>query len=439
MNFTRSQRPAVWCAALCSLALVVSACGGGGGSASGSDVKDGKALSVLVTTENTSVPAELKSLANGKCKTEATALPLDIQQSPSADIQQKIQLLAGQDALPSLFAAGNSFIDKGGDLQKNGQVLDLDKALTDLGVNDKITPAAKSTLQQLYSGTIPSLPFQYNIEGIWYNKKIFAEQHIAVPTTWGELLAAADKLKAAGITPFTASGGTSWTISRWVGAYLFRSLGTNAMLDVKEHKTKLTDPQYVAAAQAIQDLGSKKYFTDGISGIDYDTANNQFLTGKAAMMYMGSWLLALVNDPSKNKIGDAVGLMPFPAVEGGKGDINAYPANTGAPTSVNPKLFGPKTQAWVKCIATNYASDSMEQSGTFSGFVMDHPVKNIPPLTADVQQRIDKSTSTVLWFEALFNNKANQDAGAYVVKLLTGSMSAADYMGLLQKDLDTAQ
>lgn len=430
----RKRRVTLAGAALCSLALTVTACGGSGGAAGGGDVKDAKALSILVTTENTSVPAELKSLAAGKCQTEGKDLPVDVQQSPSSDIQQKIQLLAGQGALPALFAAGNSFIDKGGDLQKNGQVMDLEQT-----IGDKVTPAAKSTLHQLYSGTMPSLPFQYNIEGIWYNKKIFSDHGIAEPKTWTELLAAADKLKAAGITPFTASGSTGWTISRWVGAYLFRSLGTNALLDVKQGKAKLSDPQYVAGAQAVQDLGKKGYFTDGVTGIDYDTANNQFLTGKAAMMYMGSWMLGPVNDPSKNKIGAAVGFMPFPAVDGGKGDINAYPANTGAPTSVNPKTYGPKTQAWVRCIANNYASDAMEKTGTFSGFVMDHKVSNLPPLTADVQNRIDNAKSTVLWFEALFNNKATQDSGGYSAKLLTGGISAADYMGMLQKDLDTAE
>ena len=93
-----------------------------------------------------------------------------------------------------------------------------------------------------------------------------------MPTTVAELTAAADKLKAAGVTPFTASGKTGWTISRWIGALLFRSLGPNAMSDIKAGKAKLTDPQYVAAAQQLQDMGKAGYFGNGVTNIDYDTA-----------------------------------------------------------------------------------------------------------------------------------------------------------------------
>jgi raffinose/stachyose/melibiose transport system substrate-binding protein len=42
----------------------------------------------------------------------------------------------------------------------------------------------------------------------------------------------------------------------------------------------------------------------------------------------------------------------------------------------------------------------------------------------------------VLWFEALFNQKANTDASNNAAPLLTGNMSAQDYMAKLQADLD---
>ena len=110
----------------------------------------------------------------------------------------------------------------------------------------------------------PTLPFQYNIEGIFYNKKMFAEQGIKVPQSWDELVAAATKLKAAGVQPFTAGGKSGWPVSRWIGAYLFRSLGGDAMAAVANKTAKLTDPGYVAAAQAIQDL-AKPDFPVGVA------------------------------------------------------------------------------------------------------------------------------------------------------------------------------
>ena len=45
------------------------------------------------------------------------------------------------------------------------------------------------------------MPFAIQMESVIYNTKVFADNGIAVPNTLDELNAAADKLKAAGITP----------------------------------------------------------------------------------------------------------------------------------------------------------------------------------------------------------------------------------------------
>ena len=85
-----------------------------------------------------------------------------------------------------------------------------------------MTSIAVSTTQEQFAGTVPSVPYQMNIEGLFYNKKIFAQHGITVPTTFTQLLADAAKLKAAGVLPFSASGVSGWPISRWVGILLFR-------------------------------------------------------------------------------------------------------------------------------------------------------------------------------------------------------------------------
>ncbi len=432
--------------AACAVPVVLAACSGSagtgttaGGASTGGGVNatdTAKEFSVLLTTENSQTPAIFKALAAGACKAQNDALPLKIDQTPSANMQQKIQLLAGQDALPVMFAAGTSLIAPGGDLDKAGQSLNIKQALTDVGAYDQVTASAASTVDKLYSGGFPTLPLQSNIEGIFYNKKILADNGITPPATMTELTAAAAKLKAAGVTPITASGKTGWTISRWVGALLFRSLGPDAMADIKSGKAKLTDPAYVAAAQQLQDLGKAGYFSDGVTNIDYDTEFSQMLNGKAAMMYMGSWFLAQVNDPKLNKVGDQIGFMPFPAVDGGKGSTKDVPANVGSPNAMSKKLFGPKVGAWLKCIVTNYGTASLKDQGSFSGLKVNTPVEALPPLTKQIQDTISSTTSSVLWFEALFNQKANTDASNNAAPLLTGNMSAQDYMAKLQADLD---
>jgi raffinose/stachyose/melibiose transport system substrate-binding protein len=413
---------------------------------------DPQNFSLLLTTENTQVPTELQRLAATSCAPENAALPLSIQQTPGAQIQQQIQLLASQDSLPVMYAPTQALIVKDGALQKAGNVLDIKKALADQGVSDQILPGAQAVIDQLYPGVTPTIPLQYNIEGIFYNKKIFAENGISVPQTWEELVAAATKLKAAGIQPFTAGGKSGWPVSRWIGAYIFRSLGGDAMAAVANKSAKLTDPGYVAAAQAIQDLGKAGFFPVGVASEDLPTAYNDLVTGKAAMQYQGTWLLANINDPAQNTVGlDQVGLMPVPVVTGGKGDIGAWPTNVGSPNAINAKLYGPKVGAWLKCIALNYSDSLMTNQSAYSGLKASHPPvlaaptpgaapPPVPPLTTEVASDMANAKSSVLWFEALSPSaKFTGDAGANSLLLLNGSMSAMDYMTLLQNDLDNPQ
>lgn len=86
----------------------------------------------------------------------------------------------------------------------------------------------------------------------------------------------AAKLQASGIQPFTADGQDGWNVTRFVGMYLFRELGPNAMKDVADGKAKLTDPKYVKAANAVAALGKAGYFGNGVASTDYNGAINQF-------------------------------------------------------------------------------------------------------------------------------------------------------------------
>jgi raffinose/stachyose/melibiose transport system substrate-binding protein len=379
-------------------------------------------------------------MSKAGCASANAALPLKTETVAQADVVQKITLLASQSALPVMFVAGTAQVKPDGDLGKGKLIVDYEKILKDLGVWDNILPAAASTVRSAYGGTMASLPFQYNIEGVFYNKKLFADQGLSAPQTWADLVTAAQKFKGANVVPITEAGNQGWPITRLIGNYIFRSLGPDAMTAVKQKTAKLTDPGYVAAASAVAELGKAGYFGDGITSRDTDTANVQFLNGKAAMMYNGSWFLANINDPAQNKIGVAnVGFIPFPNVAGGKGDSGQWPANAGAATATSSKSYGPKVGDWLRCIANNYGSSVMQNQGVISGFRLNQPVSNVPPLTAQLQDIVGKASQTVLWFEAQFDAKTTKDAQTNVSLLLTGKVTPEQYMATLQTDLDQAR
>lgn len=408
-------------------AIALAGCAGGGAS---SDVT---ALTYTKNAENTTTEPILQALAENQCSAENDTLPLEINSIPQAEIDAQMQLLASQDGLPVMFAAGGNPAE-GAKLWDAGVILDLDEALTDLGVRDMVAEGAVSTIEKLYGGAFNFLPFQYNIEGIFYNTALFEENGWEVPETFDELTALAAEVQAAGYTPFAASGEQGWPLTRLISGYLFRSLGPDALQAVADGDAKLTDPEYVEAAQAIADLGAAGYFGPNVTSLDYDAATNEFLTGKAAMIYMGSWLLGNINGDT-NQIGaDNVGFFKFPAVDGGAGSIDQYPSNVGLPSTFGSKTYTPEVGDWLKCIAENYGNEALKQ-GQITGFVATEEVE-LPAISQTIADEISASTDSVLWFEALFNAKASQISSTNAALLVTGQLSAEEFMALVQDALD---
>lgn len=438
---TRSRRAFAALGLTLAAALPLAACAGGSGAPSGdggngASGTDPDAFTVMTANENPVLEAQLDALAAGACKAENEALPLEHQKVAQADTVQKVTLLASQDALPTHTIAGTALIRPDGDLNAAGLVGDLQAALEGADAWDNVLPAAASTVEQVYGGMY-SMPYQYNIEGIFYNKQIFADNGIEEPQTWDDLLEASATLLDAGITPMTEAGANGWPLTRIMGMYIYRNVGPDAMVAIRDGDAKLTDPEYVAGAEALAQYAEAGYFGEGFSTRDGDTSSNMFLTGDAAMTYDGTWLLSAINDPERNQIGgENIGFMPFPEVEGGAGSIDQYPANAGAPMIVNAKQFGPKVVDWISCIAENYGQQALQDAGVISGFKVNGEVTDISQNTAEIQERIAGIDETVLWFEALFDPKSNSLASTNATLLTTGQMTPEQYMADLQASID---
>lgn len=379
-----------------ALSLTLAACGGSGGG--GGSSSDASSFTVMTLNENQTVASVLTTLSKDQCKSEQAAQPLKITKQAQASVDQQEQLLAGQDALPAMFPANTPDLIK--KLNDTKRVANLKDGLSGTSAGDAIVPGATGAIDQIYGAQLV-LPTELNIEGIWYNKQLLSQHQINVPQSWDELTAAFDKLKAAGVQPISnaGQGGDGWGVSRWVGAYLFRTVGPDAMKDVADGKAKLTDPQYVAAADAIGALGKDGDFGPAPTSVDYATALNTFETGKAGFIYMGSWALSDFNDAGKTKIGtDNVGFMPFPDVSGGKGSSAQTPTNVGTPMVVSAKAFtNADTKKWVECIASNYGDAALAESGQITGLKVSGTA-DVPALTKTVQDQIAQSQDPVLWF-----------------------------------------
>lgn len=209
-------------------------------------------------------------------------------------------------------------------------------------------------------------------------------------------------LKAHGVQPFAVDGKDGWPITRLISAYVMRYYGPNAMEEVASGKLKLTDPGFVQAASIVQQMGEKGYFGPGVSSVDYNTALDEFLSGKAAMYYMGSWELRDFNNPSVDKIGiQNIGLFNVPFVPGGKGnDQDIWMMNTGIFNGFSKAQYSPAEAAWMKYVFSNYGTTAMDELGQITGFRVTKMPSHITPLTKQVLDIVNTSKQGAVWFEA---------------------------------------
>jgi raffinose/stachyose/melibiose transport system substrate-binding protein len=85
---------------------------------------------------------------------------------------------------------------------------------------------ALSDTQTLYDLTI----LDFNVEGFWYNKKIFSQWEFGTTLRHGiDFYEVCDILLEAGIQPFSAGGADKWPLTRYINAYAYRSMGNYVM------------------------------------------------------------------------------------------------------------------------------------------------------------------------------------------------------------------
>lgn len=146
--------------------------------------------------------------------------------------------------------------------------------------------------------------------GIYYNKDMFQEFGVEIPTTWDELVSACEVFTAEGIGCMTAGGADGWPI--FVGAYgLLGSLFPDQEAYVEGLWTgdvKFNDEQSLVMWERMQVYASEM-MERGASGIPGDAAPGRFASGAVAMFPGGSWYAAAIeaSEPDFDW-----GYIPFP-------------------------------------------------------------------------------------------------------------------------------
>lgn len=229
---------------------------------------------------------------------ENPGIKLQVTVQPDADYQTMLTTGLSGSGGPDVAAIRSygvitSFAD-------SGNLVPLDDIVTEWSAFSDTAKAANSSRSD---GKIYAVPQGMQTAQFYYNKTIFAEHNIAVPTTWDEFVAACATLKDAGVTPIAMPGNNA-SHTALAGEVLgnARRGGSEFAAKFVKGETDLNDPNYVASLKLVSDL--QPYMEDNVTAATLDDAITLFATGQAAMIASGTFLVAtLANLDSKVDFG----------------------------------------------------------------------------------------------------------------------------------------
>ena len=175
-----------------------------------------------------------------------------------------------------------------------------------------------------FDGKQYSLPTDFYQWGVYARGDILEANGIAPFETYDDLIAACEKLNAAGITPFAIGTKYLWTAAGWFDYVNMRTNGLAYHIDLMLGKTPYTDDGVRATfanwARAV-DAGC---FLDGHQNLSWQEAQAPLINGEAAMYLMGNFLLGGLPEETV----DNMTFFQFPDIDASLARGEDAPTNT---------------------------------------------------------------------------------------------------------------
>ncbi len=181
---------------------------------------------------------------------------------------------------------------------------------------------------------------------VWYNKKVFKDNDLKVPTTWAQFFQVAAKLKDKGITPLALGDNGIWASTMIFESTLISELGPQGYDGLWNGTTPWNSPKVTAALSTMAKV--LNYVNSDHAARSWDQANNLVISGKAAMTLMGDWV---PGDYQAKKF-TGYGWAPAP---GNAGVYDVLSDSFGLPKGApDPKL----AMDWLKLLGSKQGQDA---------------------------------------------------------------------------------
>ncbi len=369
---------------------------------------------------------------------ENPKVEIEVMAETDQGVKDKLRVLAASNTLPDVYFSW------AGDFTKKFVRGDLARDLTaDVSGEwkDSFTPAALEAYT--YDDKLYGVPFTLDAKYIVFNNKLFADNDVAVPTTFEELLAACDTFKAKGVADPMAFGNQFG----WPAIHFMTQLNAyfvppeTLAKDYDPATGEFTDPGYLQALEAFADINTH-CLTPGANGISHENAQANFLNSVAPMHYIEAVEFQVLTEAGGAPADLAANwdFMKLPAPATTPGDAGAL---TGAPDGflVNQGTEHPDIAVDFLKYLTNLenAQQLTKELGWLSPVIGSATAENTFPQNVQVVEDISTASSMAIWLDTVTHIDV---ANAYlngVQAMLDGTKTAADVVADVQAAAVTAK
>ena len=163
-----------------------------------------------------------------------------------------------------------------------------------------------------FNGTTYGVEFNALYQGVYYNRKIFTDNNLAIPKTLNDLQAIITKLKGLGITPFATHFLDLWSIGNITMQFAINDIFSKDPGWANKFRAGAVSYATSPDARAIYGYDKLIYdntWKDETFSLEQTKADARLVQGKAAMKVSGSWSIQnfLDVDPTFD-----FGVFPFP-------------------------------------------------------------------------------------------------------------------------------
>lgn len=414
---------------------LLSGCSGGGDSAGGQagGSKGGDTLTVMcVGTEADTYIDAYNAIAEEFSKNNEYGVEVKIDFYENEQYKTKLTTLMASNAVPDVFFTWElSYLQP---FVEGGKVADITSYLEE--DQEWKNSFADGTLELLsFDGKNYGIPTQKSLCVMFYNKQIFQENNLQVPTTYEEFQEVCQTLKDNGVTPMSVCGTDAWIPAQFVQQIAGGMAGDQLFNDICNGKEKWNNEIHVKAAEEVKKMADKGYFQDGYIGMGPEESTDLFTTGKTAMYFQGAWD---ADKCAKSEIGENVGAFVLPPYDSQYTNISVGSVDTSfavAETCKNKDAAVAFLKYW-----TSQESEEtlLYENGRIPAGNYEIDESKLSPLMVDILNISNSQVGLTPWWDRQFGAGEGVEFNNTCVSVLGGEDAQTAFDALQQFAEDNA-